>query len=134
MPKPPRGKKFYTIDEANAMLPLLRVILRDITELACSLRERHERLAKVAVPAGHYDEPHDEEFDRDQERLAGYMQELQKLKVELKDPFIGLVDFPCWRDNREVLLCWKLGEPNVTHWHELDAGFAGRKKVTKFLK
>ena len=49
--------------------------------------------------------------------------------IELKDYFTGLIDFPCRMDGREVYLCWRLGEPEVGHWHELDAGFAGRQKL-----
>jgi hypothetical protein len=41
-----------------------------------------------------------------------------------------LIDFPAWMNGREVYLCWRLGEPDVGHWHELDAGFAGRKKLS----
>src|SRR5262245_59142 len=133
-----RAKKHYTVAEANAMLPLLRSILRDITELACDLRQRHERLARVQVPAGATSgDPYSEElaqleadFEQDQERLGEYIKELKKLKVELKDPFIGLIDFPCLMDGREVYLCWKLGEAEVGHWHELDKGFAGRKRLS----
>ena len=58
-----------------------------------------------------------------------YEHELQQLGVELKDYFTGLIDFPCWMDGREVYLCWRLGEPEVGHWHELDDGFAGRQKL-----
>jgi hypothetical protein len=61
--------------------------------------------------------------------LREYVEELRSLNVELKDPFAGLVDFPCWMDEREVYLCWKLDEPEVSHWHEVDAGFAGRQKL-----
>jgi hypothetical protein len=60
-----------------------------------------------------------------------YEQELKKLHVELKDYFTGLIDFPCWMDEREVLLCWKLAEPEVSHWHELDSGFSGRQKLNQ---
>jgi hypothetical protein len=49
--------------------------------------------------------------------------------VQLKDPEIGLCDFRSERDGRPVLLCWKLGEPAVAHWHELAAGFAGRQPL-----
>jgi hypothetical protein len=136
--KKPRAKKHhYTPAEANAMLPLLRSILRDITELACDLRQRDERLRKVKVPAG--GGAHDQELERaqadfesDQERLNEYIQELKKLKVELKDPFIGLIDFPCLMNDREVLLCWRLDEPEVAFWHEPNSGFAGRKKIEGF--
>ena len=130
-------KKYFTAEEANASLPLVTAIVRDIVELARDLRERQERLSRVrpaqrgAVPAA-YREELDEaeaEFERDRERLSTYEEELRNLGVELKDHFTGLVDFPCWLDNREVYLCWRLGEPEVAHWHELDAGFAGRQKL-----
>jgi hypothetical protein len=49
--------------------------------------------------------------------------------VEIKDPYTGLVDFPCRQDNREVYLCWKLGEDKLDWWHEIDAGFAGRQPL-----
>jgi hypothetical protein len=64
-----------------------------------------------------------------EEKLASYINELTKLGVELKGPD-GLCDFPSIMDGREVCLCWRLGEPEVMHWHELDAGFAGRQPLT----
>lgn len=133
-PKTP-PKKYFTVDEANAMLPLVGSIVRDITELAKDLRQRQERLASLQ---GEYvlDEAHKEEiqellneFSRDQERMQEFEQELGKLGVELKDYFLGLIDFPCRMTGREVYLCWRLGEPEISHWHELDAGFAGRQKL-----
>jgi hypothetical protein len=130
-------KKLFTVAEANATLPLVRAIARDIAELAGDLRERQERLSKVqpskrgAVLDAHQEELQQAqaEFERDQERLLEYEQELRDLGVELKDYYTGLVDFPCWMDNREVYLCWRLGEAEVGHWHELDAGFGGRQKL-----
>jgi hypothetical protein len=68
-------------------------------------------------------------MEHGQERLAEYVHELNGLGIQLKDFYTGLVDFPCWMEGREVLLCWKQGEPGVDHWHELDAGFAGRQKL-----
>ncbi len=129
-------KKFYTVDEANAALPLLRSILRDVTELARELRDRQERLARVPVPAGSPKDAYREELEqmqadleRGQEKMREYEQELKNLNVELKDYYTGLVDFPCWMDDRAVYLCWRLGEPEVAHWHELEAGFSGRQKL-----
>jgi hypothetical protein len=137
--KRPRGKRYYTVEEANAMLPLLRSILRDITALATDLRERHERLSRFQragkeVSKDAYQEevePVQEQFERDQERMKDYEDELRKLNVELKDYFTGLVDFPCWMNGHEVYLCWRLGEPEVAYWHELDAGFGGRQRLKK---
>ena len=135
--KPVQGKKYFTVAEANAALPLVRVIVRDITVLARDLRERHERLSRVRKPErGSLGDAYQEElqqvqaeFERDQERMQEYEQELKKLGIELKDYYTGLIDFPCWLDDREVYLCWRLGEPAVDHWHEVDAGFAGRRKL-----
>jgi hypothetical protein len=130
-------KKYFTVGEANRLLPLVRVIVRDIVELAQDLRERHERLTRLrpsergALGEAYKDELHQvqEEFERDQDRMRGFEEELRNLGVELKDYHTGLIDFPCWKDNREVYLCWKHGESEVLYWHELDAGFSGRQKL-----
>ncbi len=135
--KPVQGKKYFTVTEANAALPLVGVIVRDITELARDLRERHERLARVRPSErGTLGDAHREEvqlvqaeFERDQERMQEFEQELKNLGVELKDYYTGLIDFPCWMNNHEIYLCWRLGEPDVAHWHEIEAGFAGRQKL-----
>ena len=47
----------------------------------------------------------------------------------MKDLDIGLLDFPCQVEGRTVLLCWKLGEKGITHWHDPSEGFAGRKPI-----
>jgi hypothetical protein len=137
-PKRTRRKKYYTVSEANATLPLLRSILRDVTALAGELKERQERLSRVPVPArgdkpsdAYQEELHEiqAEFERGRERMQEYLEELQRLGVELKDPYTGLVDFPSILDDHEVYLCWRLGEPEVLYWHELAAGFAGRQRL-----
>ena len=130
-------KRYYTVAQANATLPLLRSILRDITELAHDIQDRQHRLDRLQ-DSGTVDTAHQEEiqhiiaqFESDQERMTEYERELRNLQVELKDYVTGLVDFPCRMNDREVYLCWRLGEPEVSHWHELDAGFAGRQKLPR---
>jgi hypothetical protein len=133
----PKEKKYFTVAQANATLPLVQAIVQDIALLARDLQERHERLRRVlpSKGAGIGDAYREEilqvqaDFDRDRERMEEYEQELKSLGVELKDYNTGLIDFPCWMDDREVYLCWKLGEPDIGHWHEVDAGFAGRRKL-----
>jgi hypothetical protein len=132
-----RGKKYFNPAEANATLPLVRSIVKDITELAASLRDRNDRLARLGGDNGGLGEAHQEELqplqedlERAQDQLKDYVQELNALGVELKDYYTGLVDFPAWMNGHEVYLCWRLGEPEVAHWHELDAGFAGRQKLS----
>jgi hypothetical protein len=136
-PTPRRRKRHFTVAEANATLPLVRVIVRDISELAQELRERQERLRhvhanpRVSLGEAYQEEVRDmqTELERAQERMAEYEEELANLGVELKDYYIGLVDFRALMDGREVYLCWRLGEADVCHWHELDAGYAGRQKL-----
>ena len=131
----PKQRKTYTLAEANAMLPLLRAILRDVTALAVELRDRYEILNRLQKTEG-MDKAHKEEvqqlieeFERGQDRMHEYEFELEKLNVELKDYYTGLIDFRHMKDGREVYLCWKLGEDAVTHWHELSDGFSGRQKI-----
>ena len=71
------------------------------------------------------------ELERMTHRLEDYMDELSEVGCELKDPHMGLIDFTGRHQGRDVCLCWKLGEERISHWHELEAGFAGRQPVSK---
>ena len=130
-------RKYFTAAQANAMLPLLRAILRDVTQLAQELRDRHDRMqrlhsgAQSGLGTAHREEVEqmEAEFERGRERMEAYLHELDGLGIELKDPFTGVVDFRCQIDGREAYLCWRMDEPEVAHWHELDSGFAGRQKL-----
>ncbi len=130
-------RRLFTVKEANQRLPLVRAIVQDIVDLSKDLQQRRERIASVKQLRGqgtsssrfHSEETDqvEEEIQRDEERLAEFVRELAELGVEFKDPILGLVDFPAQMDDRVVQLCWKLGEPEVQFWHELDAGFSGRQ-------
>lgn len=136
-PKPAETKRrYFTVEEANKALPLVRAIVADIVEQWRKVHELKQRLAAVLSdrkrPAT---DPYSEELaqsqaemESEEEKLAGYIDELTKLGVELKGPD-GLCDFYSLMDGREVYLCWRLGEPEVLHWHELNAGVAGRKPL-----
>jgi hypothetical protein len=137
MAAPKTGKKCFTVAEANNTLPLVRAIVQDITTLAQELRDRSERLSRVRqTDRFSLSDAHDEELrqvredlERGQEKMEEYVRELTQLGVEIKEPFIGLIDFPSVMNGRPIYLCWRLGEPEVAHWHELEAGFAGRQKL-----
>jgi len=133
-------KRYFTLAEANQRLPLVRVIVSDIVELFRDVTERRQRLIdliernqlgskRVASPYTEELEQMQADIQTDVERLNGFAQELADLGVELKDPNIGLIDFPTLVDDREAYLCWKLGEPEVGFWHELTAGVQGRQPV-----
>lgn len=132
------SKKYFTVDEANASLPLVKAIARDLADLSREVIERRERLAMLSgnrrggKARDAYAEELaqiEEELQRDTERLQEYVEELRALGVEPKNGPEGLIDFPSLMDGREVYLCWKLGEPEIMHWHELDAGFRGRQPL-----
>ena len=131
-------KRFFTVEEANAALPLVRAIVDDLAQLSREVIERRERLS-VLMDGRERDErgPYreeltqiEEELEKDSQRLQEYVEELRELGVEPKNGTDGLVDFPALIDGREVYLCWKLDEPEVLYWHECDAGFAGRQSLT----
>ncbi len=130
-------KKFYSVEDANRALPLVRAIVTDIVAQYHRVEELQQRLALVRrdrrrdeddLYADELDQTRGE-LDVEEDRLRAYVDELRKLGVELKSED-GLCDFPSMRDGREIYLCWRLGEPKVAHWHELEAGFAGRRRIT----
>jgi hypothetical protein len=129
--------RLFTIEQANAMLPLVRAITTDLASLARDVVERRNRLALLTAGRKHKQgDPYSDELaqiekdiQRDGQRLVEYMNELKELGVEPKGAVEGLVDFPAEMDGRIVLLCWKLGEPEVLHWHDLESGYAGRQSL-----
>jgi hypothetical protein len=64
-----------------------------------------------------------------EQRAKDALAEIDSIGVQVKDIDIGLLDFPCEVEGRTILLCWKLGEKSITHWHGTDEGFAGRKPI-----
>jgi hypothetical protein len=130
--------RLFTIEQANAMLPLVRAICSDLASLSRDVMERRHRLAlltagrelKSGDPYSDELSQMEGELEHDALRLQEYIDELRDLGVEPKGAIEGLVDFPSEMDGRVVYLCWKLGEPEVLHWHELDTGYAGRQPLT----
>jgi len=140
MSKSERAAKYFTVEQANAMLPLIRAIALDLTALAHDVMERRERLAvfskRGALNKHKGRDPYADELDQmqqtlasDSQRLHEFIDELRSLGVEPKGALEGTVDFPALLDGRPVYLCWRLGEAEVTHWHDLDAGFAARQSL-----
>lgn len=130
----------FTLAEANQRLPLVRAIVADIVTLHRDLDERRSRLERVQQVPGtsmrSEDCMHSQELKQieeglaaDETRLTEYATELSQLGVELKDASVGLVDFRTRMGNREAFLCWKLGEPEISFWHELNAGVEGRQSL-----
>ncbi|MDB5352626.1 MAG: hypothetical protein JWN86_3873 [Planctomycetota bacterium] len=134
---PVATKKFFSLDEANKTLPLVKQIVGDIVRQFQIVNELDTRLSGVLQRDAkrRRDDPYTEELahtktelEGEEEKLNAYREELEKLGVELKGTD-GLCDFPSLKDGREVYLCWRLGEDSVIHWHEVNAGFAGRQSI-----
>src|SRR5262245_28418860 len=132
-----KKQKHFTVESANRTLPLVRSIVADIVAKFRELHDLHGRLEVLqgsrrdALTTAHREEVEEVErdFAKKKDELQVVIDELQGLGVQLKGPD-GLVDFPAMLDGREVYLCWKLGEPEVLFWHELEAGFQGRQQLT----
>ncbi|MBC8355622.1 MAG: DUF2203 domain-containing protein [Planctomycetes bacterium] len=130
--------KIFTVEEANARLPLVRAIVGDLIKLATELSDRRERLDQLSRSrTGESSEVYQAEveqveleLEKDSERLSEYLRELLELGVEPKSAMAGLVDFPAMIDGKLAYLCWKYDEPEVLYWHDLEAGFAGRQSLT----
>jgi hypothetical protein len=69
------------------------------------------------------------ERSRAEQHAKDALAEIDSIGVQVKDLDIGLLDFPCEVEHQTILLCWKLGEKSITHWHGTDEGFAGRKPI-----
>ena len=122
-------RRSFTVEQANRMLPLVRRIVEDLV-VAHGAWQQAVGQFEMASNAG---ATNAELFQRETEKLAleidGYLHELTELGVEFKGFEHGLIDFPSEFAGRPVYLCWKLGESSVAHWHDIDAGFAGRQQL-----
>jgi hypothetical protein len=121
--------KLFTLQEANALLPSVRIILAKIQRAHRKLVHYREEAKKAAAAAeqGGGGIESGVAYAALLTELTVQLSELETLGVQLKDFERGLVDFPSLRDGRVVLLCWQLGEGDeLEWWHDVDAGFAGR--------
>ena len=121
--------KIFTVQEANALLPDVRVIVAKIQRAHRQLSKYREDAKKAAAAAeqGGGGLADGLVYATILTELTQHITQLETLGVQLKDFERGLVDFPSLRDGRVVLLCWQLGEGDeLEWWHDVDAGFAGR--------
>ncbi len=121
--------KIFTIQEANALLPRVRTIVKKIQRAHRRLAYFRDDAKKAAAAAeqGGGGIADGLAYATALTELTVQISELETLGVQLKDFERGLVDFPSLRDGRVVLLCWQLGEGDeLEWWHDVDAGFAGR--------
>jgi hypothetical protein len=127
----------FTIEQANAMLPLVRAIVTDLVTLSQEVIERRRRLSYLL--SGRNSNDHDlyhqellqveKDLERDSQQLREYVEELRALGVEPLHGPEGIVTFPSVLDGRKVCLSWKLGDSEVLYWHEEGSGFRRRRPI-----
>jgi hypothetical protein len=125
-------RRHYTVEEANALVPEVRAVLLQLAveqrRLDAAHAEMHRRLASDGDPEAAADASRSEaQVAEIGEGIKSLISHLEELGVQLRDPEMGLVDFPGERDGRPVWLCWRLADPAVAFWHGTDEGFATRR-------
>lgn len=128
----------FTLDEAHTLLPVLESLLRAaingkklMEEVEGEMQELSHRIflnggTHVDVVAVARRKA---ERAKAEQRAKDALAEIDSIGVQVKDIDTGLLDFPCDVDGQTVLLCWKMGEKSITHWHGTAEGFAGRKLI-----
>ena len=132
------AQQTFTLEEAHLLLPVLESLLKQAIQ-AKKLVEQIDKefqdlnhkiflvgglLINIARTA-----TRKAERERAVQKIKDTLSEIEATGVQVKDLEIGLLDFPCAVDDGMILLCWKLGEDKITHWHSLEEGFKGRKPI-----
>lgn len=131
--------KLFTLAEANRTLPLVKRVVADIMAAYPDWKDlvaQYELVAAQARPD--WGESAEQialksRIDDVATRINGFLQELEQVGCEFKGFDEGLVDFHGKLEEREILWCWKVGEQRIGHWHDLDAGFAGRQPIPEVV-
>ena len=133
----------FTLSEAQTMLPVLEALLRRAIAAnakAVVIEEELQQLNQRIFLAGgmHIDVPVIARRRGEREiairEAKDTLAEIDAIGVQVKDLNTGLLDFPCKIDGEIVLLCWKLGEKEITHWHTVESGFSGRQPLDDRFK
>jgi hypothetical protein len=128
----------FTLEEAQTLLPVLESLLRTAISGKNLMEETEAEMQalqhRIFLNGGtHVDvvavARRKAERTKAEQRAKDALAEIDSIGVQVKDLDIGLLDFPCEVEGRIVLLCWKMGEESITHWHGTDEGFAGRKRI-----
>src|SRR6185312_4196260 len=136
------AQRTFTLQEAQVLLPVLKSLLKqaiDGKKLIETIESEFQELAqKIFLSGGLLVEigrmaARRAERDKTEQRIKDVLAEIDATGVQVKDLDVGLLDFPCVVDGKVILLCWKVGEDRITHWHGLEEGYAGRKPIDETI-
>jgi hypothetical protein len=128
----------FTLREAQSMLPILESLLRksiDSKELIEEIDQEFTDLSeRIFLNGGTLVDvraciARKAQREKAIQTAKDTLSEINAIGVQVKDLDIGLLDFPCKVNGEIVLLCWKMGEPTITHWHGTEEGYAGRRPI-----
>lgn len=125
-------KRYCTLEDTEIMLPKVKVLVAKIVKINRSL----ELMSSFEIS---YDDLYSEirnnlkfnkEFFKLSYDLYKLLDYLLELGVIVKDVEKGIIDFYSYYDDREIFLCWRLGEDAIRYWHEIDSGYKDRKPIS----
>ena len=124
---------YFTVGEANSALEIIRPMMEEIQFLRSNITTHQPEVwPAIERSAGNGGNPALSKLVKDFQRLDDLLHLILDTGAQVKDINTGLLDFPAWRYDHEVYLCWKYGEGKIAFWHEIEAGFSGRQSIDKF--
>lgn len=129
--------RIYTLEEARALLPEVRPVVRSMAEAYRKVRGLQAQVAAaargVSADGNLITDPFTDAADDPTDRLVKAVEQaaarLDAWGIEVKDPERGLIDFYWEREGELVYLCWELGEDDIRFWHRIHDGYAGRRPL-----
>ena len=130
--------KTFTLDEAQSLLPVLESLLKRAIDGKKAAQEVESNLSDLArriyISGGMRVDTSTvvrqrAEMEAHVRIVRESVAEIDSIGVQVKDLDAGLLDFPCRIEDEIVLLCWRMGEPAIEHWHTVDTGFKDRKPL-----
>ena len=122
-------RKHYSVEEAREMLPQIRAWFSEINALTGRIHETDQDFGPRIKAGEDLGGMAVSQQIRDMARVHSILREFHSREIQVKDLQRGLIDFPTLLDEREIFLCWEHAENDITQWHALESGFAGRQAL-----
>ena len=129
-------KQYFTLAQAEKLIPEVEQVLKRLLaiqetlsafdEVKLNFEDEFKGVVHHIVKNKNF---HKLNFD-----LYRGIEQMLDMGVILKALNLGLIDFYSKHENREIFLCWKLGESRIEHWHEINTGFSGRRPIAEIKK
>ena len=124
-----RHGRHFTLDEARAELDWVRRALVALRDARARLTDTEARQALADGSPTNGGGPPGKVVGEAFVELQNGIAAFDARGIVLRDLDSGLIDFPSVRDGTEIYLCWIDGEDDIGFWHDLDAGYAGRRPL-----